>query len=212
MCIRDRLGLDVDFVRPGQSLKGYKLVLVPCLMHVSDVALAAFEQADGTVLFGPRTGSRDRHFRIPANLPPGPIGDLTGVRVTQVASLRPGLRASLAGAVNGQATRWREHIETQSDATVVATFEDGAPALVSKGRYLYLACWADGALLGNLMSYLASSLDLSTTAIPDFIRLRRAGKLTFAFNYGPDAWTIPGEQDFVLGEQEIAPFSLSAWK
>ncbi|NTI83818.1 beta-galactosidase [Agrobacterium rhizogenes] len=207
-----KLGLDVDLVRPGQSLKGYMLVLVPCLMHVSDVALAAFEQADGTVLFGPRTGSRDRHFRIPANLPPGPIGDLTGVRVTQVASLRPGLRASLAGAVNGQATRWREHIETQSDATVVATFEDSAPALVSKGRYLYLACWADGALLGNLMSYLASSLDLSTTAIPDFIRLRRAGKLTFAFNYGPDAWTIPGEQDFVLGGQEIAPFSLSAWK
>jgi beta-galactosidase len=164
------------------------------------------------VLFGPRTGSRDRNFRIPANLPPGPIGELTGVRITQVASLRPGLSASLVGLVNGQATRWREHLETQSDTNVVSTFEDGSPALVSKGRYVYLACWADGALLGNLMSYLATSLDLQTTAMPDFIRLRRAGNVTFAFNYGPDAWTIPGEREFVLGGQEIAPFSLSAWK
>lgn len=207
-----KLGLDVDFVRPGHSLKGYKLVLVPCLMHVSDAALTAFEQADGTVLFGPRTGSRDRNFRIPANLPPGPIGELAGVRITQVASLRPGLSASLAGAITGPATRWREHLETATDADVVATFEDGSPALVSKGRYLYLACWAEGTLLGDLMSYLAISLDLQTTALPDFIRLRRAGNLTFAFNYGPDAWTVPGEREFVLGGREIAPFSLSAWK
>lgn len=207
-----KLGLDVDFVRPGQSLKGYKLVLVPCLMHVSDAALAAFEQAEGTVLFGPRTGSRDRNFRIPANLPPGPIGELTGVRITQVASLRPGLSVSVAGAVNGQSTRWREDLEAQSDANVVAIFQDGGPALVSKGRYLYLACWADGDLLGSLMSYLSAKLDLQTTKLPDFIRLRRVGNLTFAFNYGPDAWTILGEREFVLGEQEITPFSLSAWK
>lgn len=95
---------------------------------------------------------------------------------------------------------------------VVATFDDGSPALVSQGNYAYLAYWADGELLGNLMSHLAAGLYLPTAALPDFIRLRSAGNLTFAFNYGPDAWTIPEERQFVLGDQEIAPFSLSAWK
>ncbi|MBB5575500.1 beta-galactosidase [Rhizobium paranaense] len=207
-----KLGLDVDFVRPGASLKGYRLVLVPCLMHVSDLALAAFEQADGVVLFGPRTGSRDRNFKIPTNLPPGPVRDLAGIRITQVASLRPGLGISLSGAIDGQATRWREYIETAADAKVETTFEDGLPALVSKGRYRYLACWIEGAALQDLMQYLANGLDLQTVALPDFIRYRSAGELTFAFNYGPDAWSIPETQEFVMGGQQVPPFSLSAWR
>ncbi|MFS8055033.1 beta-galactosidase [Rhizobium sp. BR 317] len=207
-----KLGLDVDFVRPGASLKGYRLVLVPCLMHVSDLALAAFEQADGVVLFGPRTGSRDRNFKIPANLPPGPVGDLAGIRITQVASLRPGLGVSLSGAIHGQATRWREYIETAADAKVEATFEDGLPALVSKGRYRYLACWIEGPSLRDLMQDLSNGLDLQTVALPDFVRYRSAGELTFAFNYGPDAWSIPETQEFVMGGQQVPPFSLSAWR
>lgn len=207
-----KLGLDVDFVRPGHSLKGYKLVLIPCLMHVSDVALAAFEEADGIVLFGARTGSRDRSFRIPANLPPGPIAELTGVRITQVASLRPGLSVSVVGAFIGQSTRWREYLEATADAVVEAVFEDGGPALISNGRYHYLACWIEGLPLTELMVHLANKTDMKAGMLPDAIRYRRAGNLTFAFNYGPDAWLVPEQQDFVLGGREIPPFSLSAWK
>src|SRR5262249_48872636 len=120
--------------------------------------------------------------------------------------------ASLSGAISGRATRWREYLETAAGADVVAAVDDGSPALVSKGGYGYFACWADGGLLHNLMSHPAAGPGLPTATLPDFIRLRRAGNLTFAFNYGPDAWTIPEKHDFVLGGQEIAPFSLSAWR
>ena len=86
-----QLGLDVDFVRPGADLTGYKLVLVPTMPYVSDAAERAFAAADGVVLYGPRTGSKTRHHAIPPNLPPGPLASLVKARVLEVSSLRPGL-------------------------------------------------------------------------------------------------------------------------
>src|SRR5262249_33068285 len=43
-----RLGLDIDVVPPGAALTGYKRVLVPCLPHVSDAAVEAFEKPAAT--------------------------------------------------------------------------------------------------------------------------------------------------------------------
>ncbi|MFD1809992.1 beta-galactosidase trimerization domain-containing protein [Gemmobacter lanyuensis] len=86
-----RLGLNVDVVAPGAPLLGYALVVVPTMLQVSEPAQKALAEAEGLVLIGPRAGSRDRHFAIPQGLPPGPLAALTGTRVTQVASLRPGL-------------------------------------------------------------------------------------------------------------------------
>ena len=60
-----RLGLDVDVLRPGDSLKGYALIVAPSLPIVSDAAFAAFAAADGVVVFGPRTGSKTREFSNP---------------------------------------------------------------------------------------------------------------------------------------------------
>ena len=71
-----RLGLDVDILAAGADLAGYALVLVPTLPHVGEAALAAFARAEGCVLFGPRSGSKTRHFSIPDNLPPGPLASL----------------------------------------------------------------------------------------------------------------------------------------
>ncbi|TWD51141.1 beta-galactosidase [Agrobacterium vitis] len=205
-----RLGLDVDFVRPGDDLSGYKLVVVPCLMQVDDSALAAFKNTDAVVLYGPRSGSRDRQFRIPENLPPGPLAPLTGTRQTQVASLRPGLGDAVSGAVSGEAIRWREYLQTSAE--VLGTFENGDPALTGNNGHYYLACWPDEALLSSTLAHVANKAGLQTLDVPAHIRIRRRGNLTFAFNYGSQAWTVPVSGTFVLGDRVLKPQDVAVWQ
>lgn len=197
-----RLGLDVDFVRPGGSLKGYGLVLVPSLLDVDDMAEKAFAAADGIVLYGPRSGSKTRHHGIPANLPPGRLSPLTRLRVLEVSSLRPGLSVRVDGAVEGRAVRWREFIENRG-ADVLASFEDGWPALTAAGNHHYLACWPDGDLLGRIMKVLCERAGIATIALPVHIRLRRRGNLLFIFNYGDETWTVPEGSIVVLGKKLV---------
>jgi beta-galactosidase len=205
-----RLGLDVDFVGPGQPLKGYKLVLVPAMAHVSAGAEGALEKADGVVLYGPRSGSTTRHFAIPDNLPPGPLAALTGCRITQAASLRPNLADRVKGKVSGKAIRWRDHIETRE--TVLARFENGDPALVVKGRHHLLGCWPDPQLLSTLMKYLTKLAGVATVPVPEHIRLRRRGDLVFAFNYGDKAWKAPKLGRNLLGGQTLQPQQVGIWR
>jgi beta-galactosidase len=204
-----RLGLDVDFVALGHSLKNYKLVLVPSLPHVSDAALNAFEKAEGQVLYGPRTGSKTRHFAIPEGLAPGPLRELLGLRITQVASLRPGLNDTVKGKAKGRADRWREHVET--DATVLARFENKDPALISNNSHHYLACWPDHELLQNVMGLVVAKAKLKTTKLPEHIRLRKRGNLMFAFNYGTKSWKVPAGKKLVLGLAVLKPQAIAAW-
>jgi beta-galactosidase len=205
-----RLGLDIDFVAPGDDLDGYKLALVPSMLHVSDAAEKTFSKAKCVVLYGPRTGSRTRHHAIPANLPPGPLAALIPMRVREASSLRPGLGVAVSGAVNGMAERWREYAET--DAEVLGQFDDGYPALVANGHHHYLACWPDETLLSNVMSLLSGKANLTTKPLPPAIRLRRRGDLVFAFNYGNDPWRSEANGRIVLGSPTVAPQSLSIWK
>lgn len=204
-----RLGLDVDFVRPGASLDGYKLVVVPCMTEICASTEAALRNAKGTILIGARTGSRDRNFVIPKNLPPGPLGDKTGNRIIQVSTLRPGLSDTVTGAISGAAIRWRETVQTSAD--VLARFSNGDPALTEKDNMLYLACWADEALLSSVLALAADKAKLKTMPLPDTIRIRRRGNMVFAFNYGTEAWTLPEGAEPVLGACELQPQQVAAW-
>ena len=204
-----RLGLDVDVVRPGADLKGYKLVLVPSLPIVSDQAENAFKAADGVVVYGPRTGSKTRHYSIPENLPPGPLASLLAMRVVEVSSLRPGLSEIISGKISGTALRWVEHIETSG--TVLAKFASGWPAIVAKGLHHYVGFWPDGATLAKIMAHAAKTAKIDVTPVPDHIRLRRRGNLTFAFNYGPESWKVPQGVKLVLGKTTVAAQDLAAW-
>ena len=207
-----RLGQDVDIVAPGASLVGYRAVLVPTLPHLSSAALAALRDSDGAMLIGPRTGSRTENFAIPASLPPGPLQALLPARVTDVASLRPGLSHEVTGALAGRAVRWREWIET--DAAVLAKFADGTPAAIAADRRTYIACWPDAVLLEAAVRHLLQTAGVEMIALPQGVRLRRRGDMRFAFNYGPQAWTLPGEVDrqFVIGSSTINPQDFACWR
>jgi len=207
-----RLGLDVDFVPPGADLGGYRLVLVPSLPFVSDAALRAFRNSEAAIVFGPRSGSKTRHFAIPENLPPGPLAELIGFRVVEVASLRPGLVEPVTGNVSGEVSRWREHIEPRAWVSVEATFRDGSPALLRAGRFTYLGGWGDASLLGGMISSVAARIALPLMTLPENVRVRRRGNLNFAFNYGSDAYEVPLEAErIVVGTKVLPPSGVAAW-
>jgi beta-galactosidase len=207
-----RFGLDLDIVASGTPLSGYRAVLVPTLPYVSDAALAALREYDGPILFGLRSGSKTRSFQIPDALPPGPLQDLLPLRVTEVASLRPGLTAAVAGPqITGRAERWREWLTTELPA--LASFADGTPALVQAGSRYYLGCWPDEDLVAaTLQHLLVRHAGLIATLLPAHVRLRRRGDLTFAFNYGPEPWQCPADADYLLGGPNLAPQDLACWR
>ena len=208
-----RLGLDVDIVPPGAPLGGYSLVLVPCLPIVSDAAAAAFAETNAVCVFGPRTGSKTRDFAIPPELPPGPLAALLRLRVTQVASLRPGLRYAVSGeGLSGAFERWRESAET--DAEVLARCADGGPAITRAGRRWYVAGWPDPGLLAGVMRQAAERAGLATIDLPAGVRLRQRGGLRFAFNYGPDSWVVPVDRatPFRLGARALPPQQVACWE
>jgi beta-galactosidase len=205
-----RLGLDVDVVRPGASLEGYRLVLVPSLPIVNEAAAAAFAAADGILLFGPRTGSKTRNFSIPEGLPPAALRDWMPLRVIEVSTLRPGVGVSVSGAITGAAERWVEHLEF--DGEPLARFENGRPAVVAQGRLLYAGFWPDGEALAGLLQCATAQAGLATLELPEGVRLRRRGDLLFAFNYGPDPWRAPFSPSPLFGEVEVRPRDFSVWR
>ncbi len=208
-----RLGLDVDIVPPGASLAGYRLVLTPCLPIVSEAAATSFAETDAVCVFGPRTGSKTRAFSTPPELPPGPLAALLGVRVTQAASLRPGLLHGVSGAgLSGAFERWREFLET--DADVLARVEDGGAAVVRSGSRIYVAGWPQPALLAGVLRDAVARAGLATTDLPPGVRLRRRGRLRFAFNYGPDPWVVPVARgtEFLLGGAALPAQDVACWR
>jgi beta-galactosidase len=184
-------------------------VLVPCLPIVSVAAERAFAEATGIVAFGPRSGSKTHHFSIPEELPPGPLQRLLRSRVIEVSSMRPGVKVAVTGAISGDAERWREVVETRAET--LATFANGAPALVVNDNFFYLACWPNAEALGMLMALLCRKAGLSTIELPAEVRLRRRGGLTFAFNYGEAPWLAPFSGEPLIGAPRVAPRGFTVW-
>ncbi len=209
-----RLGIDIDVLPPGAPLDGYAAVLVPSLMAITPDAIQAFGASDAILLFGPRSGSKTADFAIPETLPPGPLQALLLCRVTQVASLRGGLRHRVVGdAVGGQAERWREWLEPRDGTACVARFADDSPAVIRQGRILYCGAWADEPLLSSLMRYALHDLaGLPVAELPPGIRLRRRGSLCFAFNYGDQPWLIPGSPTLLFGNDPLGAQDAACWQ
>lgn len=209
-----RLGFDVDIVAPGQDLSGYGLVLVPALPIVREAARQAFAASDAEVVFGPRSGSKTEHFQIPEGLPPGPLRSLVPVVVKRVESLAPGWTVPLAwGGRRYEARLWLEHVEAEQ--AVQAHFGDeGRPAVISAGRFHYLACVTDDTFLIDWIERLALDAGLSPLRLPPGGRLRRRGGVTFALNSAAEAWRAPAPPGavFVLGEELVPPCGVSAWR
>ncbi|KAG9701982.1 hypothetical protein KCU73_g18366, partial [Aureobasidium melanogenum] len=57
-----RLGLNVDIISPEQDLSKYQMVVVPSLPIIPTTFNKALSSYNGTIIFGPHSGSRTPKF------------------------------------------------------------------------------------------------------------------------------------------------------
>jgi beta-galactosidase len=209
------LGLDVDFIAPDGDPAGYALILAPAVA-MPKAGLAERLSANGAVvLFGPRSGAKTKDVTLPEGLAPGPLRSALPIRVLSVETLRPGCEGRIRWNGRTYASgRWREEIEVGEGLSILGRYEDDTPALVRKGRVLYLATLTDGAFLIDLFEDLAQAADLAPVRLPEGLRLRRRGDLVFALNYSDRSQTAPAPEgaDFVLGGPVVGARDVSVWR
>jgi beta-galactosidase len=209
-----RLGLDIDIVRAGADLKAYRAVFVPSLPHVSEAAATAFASFDGVAVFGIRTGAKTESFQIPRELPPGPLQPLLPIKIARVESLRPGTSRDVVWGNRTYACgTWSETVESNSEFDVLAAFATGAPALVRKERRFYLGAWPTRELALDVAQHALDQAGVATRVLPQDVRTRRRGRITFGFNFGTDSQTALANVSgrYVLGAQTIGAHNVSAW-
>jgi beta-galactosidase len=209
-----KLGLDVDIIPPSVPLTGYQMVVVPCLPVVSDEFAKRLTEFDGPVLIGARTASKTTEFAIPETLPPGPLQEWLGLKVTRVESLRNGCVLDSAGF---EIAHWFEHIESVIPPLIVLKNGKGV-WFSNKDQAHYLACWPNQVLLRHVLEEVAKTAGISTVALADDVRIRRAGKYLFVFNYGAEAAffdpNADGEATYapVVGTAHLEATGVSVWK
>ena len=200
-----RLGLDIDIVPHGIPLDGYAMVVVPCLPVVDDAMIRVLDDFAGPVLLGPRTGSKTVSCAIPDGLPPGTTMPL---KVTRVESLREGVTHTGSGFT---IRRWIECVE--SDVLPEVVTDDGRGVVYASANRRYLAAWPDAALLDRLFRRMADGAGLAVEALGPDLRMRRAGTVRYAFNYGPDPVDLPDSvPDLMLGNRTLPPAGVAVWR
>ncbi|WP_106745926.1 beta-galactosidase [Yoonia maritima] len=173
-----RAALNVDILSPDtQDFSGYKIVLAPGLMHLTDELRAALAQTEAHVVYGPRTGARDADFKMPIPLPPAIAG--LDVTVERLESLRPDSPTPLKGG--GAVQGYLEELETT--ATPMFTREDGQSITVTDGNRTYNGGWLDDAGMDRLVAQLCETANIATRALPNGIRIRRTVTEEFWFNH-----------------------------
>jgi beta-galactosidase len=166
-------------------------------------------------VFGIRTGAKTESFQISGALPPGPLQALLPMKVARVESLRPGVARDLAwGNRQYSCGNWAETIEAGEGVDVLASFSSGSPALVREAKRFYLAAWPSRELAIDLAQYVLSETQVATIVLPEDVRVRRRGGITFAFNYGSDSCVAPSDASthYVSGGPMIDSHNFSAWR
>ena len=209
------LGLDVDIVPATADLSAYKLVVVPSIAVIDDALVSQIETSTGNWVFGPRSGSKTPLFAIPDGLPPGALQQVLPMQVLEVESLRASLTPRISiGDEEGIALHWRDHVRAAGDTNIDARFDDDWPAVLSNGRVRYVAGWLSHALHRALLAQMANEAGLPITLLPEGLRIRRRGGVTFAFHFGTAPVDVPAptDADFVLGKRTLRTGEVCAWK
>ncbi|MBT3459236.1 MAG: beta-galactosidase, partial [Halieaceae bacterium] len=209
-----QLNVTVDIVSPAADLSQYALVVVASMPIVSDTLLEACEQSDATLLFGPRCGAKTEEFQIPTNRAPGVLQSWLDLQVNSVETLRPDVAEPFEykGKVF-QSRLWCEDLAV-TNATIEAFYQDKRPALVRKGRCLYLATLTDDAFLRQLLGDLLTEREIVIQELPEDVRMMTRGSVTFAFNYGKEAHTLdaPPSAQVLAGSAKLPPRGFCIWR
>jgi beta-galactosidase len=199
----------VDFVRAGDDLSDYSVVIVPSLFSASPSSLdnlANVVRAGSQLVVTFQTGIVDENSRITEGGYLGSLREVLGVRVEEFAPFAaPDLRgrgasAAPTGAIRGELTGdsdaqiWAEFLHC-TDATTEATFAggqvDGWPAITRRpfesgsGVGWYVATQPGDAALDRLIQRLVDDAAIAADLVdsPDGVEVVLRGGTQFAINH-----------------------------
>ena len=208
------LGLDVDVLPPDADLTPYALIVLPALLHVGDALAAALATSPAHIVVGARSGSKTARLSIAEPLPPGPLGELLGLRVQRVESLPPGVVETAAfDGVTLHLQRWRERLRC-APAQVEAAYADGSAAVARHGRARYLAGCPDTAGWTAVLARAAMDAGLATETLPEGLRTSRIGALVIVCNFGDNdlRWRPTAATHALLGDETLVPRAVAVWQ
>ena len=182
-----KLGMSVDILPPDTAdLTGYRLVLAPGAVTLTDAFKAAIAAHDGPVILGPRCNAKTAEMHIPVSLPPAMPG--LDVTVSRVESLRPDMPRPVTGG--GHVQLWQEELEGAAEITLCGT--EGQPLAMRTGRITYLGAWLDQTAMVAFLRDALMAAGVPTTDMPGGLRRRQAGGTEFLINYDPEPQTWDG--------------------
>ncbi|WOR14259.1 beta-galactosidase [Hyphomonas sp. FCG-A18] len=204
-----RFGLDVDIIPIDADFSGYDLITVPCQPMLNGGDVTRLIESGAQVLFGPRTGSKTHTLQIADGLAPGSLKKALPITIPRVESLRPGHVEQANGFT---ISRWLEHVE--SDLEPLWRLKSGHGLCYQSGAITYLNAWPDTALLEALTARLLTAKGLPAAILPEGLRVRRRGDLTFVFNYGSKMQDISGlfEGECIRGDTMLAPAGVTVFR
>lgn len=196
-------GIDVDFLSPQTAdFSGYAIVAIPALFAWTGALRDAVAGFEGQLLIGPRSGSKDANFAIPANLAPDLPRNLIDLTVMRIDSSP--VEAEVAAKGGGAVRHWRERVETRAE--VVIEDEEDWPVLVRQGRIHYLAASGDSALIQRIVDMLIEDARLTPLDLPAGVRCRVRDGHRIYVNYGAQPARLARAVDeaaYVLGGAEL---------
>lgn len=174
-----RAGFSIDILPAStRDFAGYKLVLAPALAVVQQEMVDAVLTSGALLLIGPRSGAITEDFSIPAGGRP----DIQGLELDldRVETMPPG---DPFGKVSGggMIEHWFEHVS--GGAQTLMALASGAPILSASENIWYLGGCPDDALWDRVIESAAAQVGLSVEHLPQGVRRRVSGDVTFLINY-----------------------------
>ena len=206
-------GGSVDVIGPDDDIDGYKLILLPSLLYVSDDLVNRLSETETLILAGPRTGIKTKDFQLPDRLVNDDLVSITGFKTTRIDALpvRLPIKASYKNT-EGEVSIWRE--EGEVTGALLAQCADGMPLLTKGNIGSYLCAWPDEALLKEICKDFMLSAGIDCHDMPAYLRVRQRGEHLIFTYYGPDEVSIPlsFEGEFVLGGREMKQADVTIMK
>jgi beta-galactosidase len=201
-------GVTCDFAHPEADLSAYRLVLVPALFLVTDLARASIRRyvsGGGTVVVWYASGIVDADHQVWPGGYPGALREVLGVRVEEFQPMPPGETVRLSTGDTG--TVWREYLHAEG-ATVEARYPDGSPAITRNGygggTGWYVSTRLDEAGLSRFLGTVLSTVDVPAGAAAGVEVVRRRGdgaSWLFVINHTDEDREVPASgRDLVTGE------------
>ncbi|MEV6343837.1 beta-galactosidase [Actinoplanes sp. NPDC051851] len=209
------LGVTVDVVSPEADLSGYRLVVVPCLYMVGDLAavrIADYVQGGGHLLVTFFSGIVDERDRIRLGGYPGAFRDVLGVTAEEFVPLKPGDLLNMTNG--GTGSLWSERLRTTTASPVVSYVDGPLPgtAALTRNEFgggvaWYLATSPDPRSMREIMRNVTVNADISRTgpesngSVEAVRRSGENGSYLFVINHGTEAVEYPVTGfDLVTGE------------